>query len=68
MASPIKTLKARKFLPMLGDRQARFAAGEAAVPDAPDTARAIAKALHPKRQYLTVKEIIERAPDCKSYI
>ena len=68
MASPIKTLKARKFLPMLGDRQTRFAAGEAAVPGAPDTARAIAKALHPKRQYLTVKEIIERGPDCKSYI
>ena len=63
-----KKLKMTKFLPMLKDRQARLAAGENAVPDAPDNARALAKALHPKRQYLTVKEVIDRAPDTKSYI
>ena len=63
-----KKLKMTKFLPMLKDRQTRFAAGKPAVPDAPDNARALAKALHPKRQYLVVKEIIDRAPDTKSYI
>ena len=63
-----KKLKMTKFLPMLKARQARFAAGKNAVPDAPDNARALAKALHPKRQYLAVKEIIDRAPDTKSYI
>ena len=63
-----KKLKMTGFLPMLKARQTRFAAGKNAVPDAPDNARALAKALHPKRQYLTVKEVIERAPDTKSYI
>lgn len=63
-----KKLKMTKFLPMLKDRQVRLAAGKNAVPDAPDNARALAKALHPKRQYLLVKEVIERAPDTKSYI
>ena len=63
-----KKIKARRFFPMLKDRQTRLAAGKNAVPDAPDNARALARALHPKRQYLAVKEIIDRAPDTKSYI
>ncbi len=63
-----KKLKMTKFLPMLKDRQTRLSAGKNAVPDAPDNARALAKALHPKRQYLVVKEVVDRAPDTKSYI
>ena len=63
-----KKLKMTKFHPMLKDRQVRLAAGKNAVLDAPDNARALAKALHPKRQYLVVKEVIDRAPDTKSYI
>ncbi|MBR0112879.1 MAG: 2Fe-2S iron-sulfur cluster binding domain-containing protein [Clostridia bacterium] len=67
MASPIKSLSAKKFLPMLGKRQSRFAEGSPEVPQGIDSARAIALALHPVRQYLKVAEVIERASDCKSF-
>ncbi|MBQ7688658.1 MAG: iron-sulfur cluster-binding domain-containing protein [Clostridia bacterium] len=68
MASSIKSLKAKKFLPMLGDRRARLKAGENRMPDGTDAARAIALALHPKRQYLKVAQVITRSADCKSYV
>ncbi len=64
----IKSLKAKKFLSMLGDRQARFEGGKAELPQISDNAMALAKALHPKRQYLKIQEIIERGEDCKSFI
>lgn len=63
----IKSLKSKKFLPMLSDRQSRFDASEAKLPDFSDNAMALARALHPKRQYLVVSEIIQRAEDCKTY-
>ncbi len=63
----LKPLKASKFFPMLSDRQGRFDGGKAELPTDTDTAREIAMALHPKRQYLKVESIIERAEDCKSY-
>ena len=65
--SPIKGISALKFLPMLGDRQTRFEAARADVPAGTDGAREIARALHPKRQYLKVTAVTERAPDCRSY-
>lgn len=64
----LKSLKARKFLSMLPDRQKRFESGKAELPDIPDQAAVLAKALHPKRQYLKIAEIIDRAEDCKSYV
>ena len=64
----IKSLKAKKFLSMLSDRQARFENGKAELPEISDQATVIAKALHPKRQYLKIAEIIERAEDCKSFV
>lgn len=64
----LKSLKARKFLSMLPDRQKRFESGKAELPDIPDQAAVIARALHPKRQYLKITEIIDRAEDCKSYV
>lgn len=66
MASSIKKLKMTKFLSMLGDRQARFKSGPLMHVEA-DSARKLAKALHPARQYLKVAAVIERAPDCKSF-
>ncbi len=63
----LKPLKASKFFPMLSDRQGRFDGGKAELPTDTDTAREIAMALHPKRQYLKVESIIERAEDCRSY-
>lgn len=63
----LKSLKARKFLPMLSDRQARFKAAKADLPRLSDNATALAKALHPKRQYLKVAEVVDRTEDCKSF-
>ena len=67
MASTIKSLKAKKFLPMLSDRQNRFENGASKLPNFSDQASVIAKALHPKRQYLTVESVKDMAEDCKSY-
>ena len=64
----LKSLKARKFLSMLSERQSRFESGKAELPAEADHASIIAKALHPKRQYLKVAEIINRAEDCKSFV
>lgn len=63
----LKSLKAKKFFPMLSDRQKRFDEAEAKFPTFSDTATALARALHPKRQYLKVAEVKERAKDCRSY-
>lgn len=63
----IKSLKAKKFLSILSDRQARFESGKAELPQTEDNAMALAKALHPKRQYLKIAEITERGEDCRSY-
>lgn len=67
MADNFKSLKAKKFLPMLSARQARFNEGKAELPQISDQATVIAKALHPKRQYLVISEITERGEDCKSF-
>ncbi|MBQ7957971.1 MAG: iron-sulfur cluster-binding domain-containing protein [Clostridia bacterium] len=63
----LKSLKARKFFPMLSDRNKRFEAAEAKFPTFSDNATVLAKALHPKRQYLKVADVKVRAKDCKSY-
>ncbi len=63
----LKSLKARKFFPMLSDRNKKFEAAEAKFPTFSDNATVLAKALHPKRQYLKVADVTVRAKDCKSY-
>ena len=65
--SDIKSLKATKFLSMLSHRQAKFEVAQAKFPAFSDNASALAKALHPKRQYLRVESITERGEDCRSY-
>lgn len=67
MADNFKSLKAKKFLPMLSERQARFSEGKAGLIGIGDNATALAKALHPKRQYLKIERITERGEDCRSY-
>ena len=52
---------------MLPDRQAKFNAAAPVFPNIADNATALAKALHPKRQYLKVAEVVERVEDCRSY-
>lgn len=63
----IKSLKSKKFLPMLSERQAKFNAAEAKLPDFSDNAMVLAKALHPKRQYLKIAAVTKRAEDCKTF-
>ncbi|MBQ3007099.1 MAG: 2Fe-2S iron-sulfur cluster binding domain-containing protein [Clostridia bacterium] len=63
----LKSLTLKKFVPLLKDRQARFDAAAAKLPDFPDQASVIAKALHPKRQYLKISEIKDVSSDCKSF-
>lgn len=63
----LKSLKAKKFISMLSDRQERFESAKAELPKIEDNAMALAKALHPKRQYLKIAEVVERSEDCRSY-
>lgn len=63
----IKSLKSKNFFPMLSERQNRFDAAEAKLPDFSDNAMVLAKALHPKRQYLKVAAVTKRAEDCKTF-
>ena len=67
MPKRIKQLKATKFISLLSNRQAKFEVARADVPNFSDGATALARALHPKRQYLKVAEVVERAEDCKSF-
>ena len=55
----LKSLKAKKFFPMLSDRNKRFEAAEAKFPTFSDNATVLAKALHPKRQYLKIESVTE---------
>ena len=67
MASNLKKLTVKKFIPLLTNRQEKFESASATLPQLPDNAMALAKALHPKRQYLKVAEVKEIAPDCRSF-
>ncbi len=67
MAS-LKSLKATKFISLLSNRQKTFESAQAIIPELPDNATALARALHPKKQFVKVAEIIERAEDTKSFV
>ena len=67
MAKSFKNLKGSKFIKMIPDRQARFKQAPAELPAFTDNATALARALHPKRQYLKVADIKVRSEDTKSF-
>lgn len=67
MAKSFNNLKGSKFIKMLPDRQARFKDAPAELPAFTDNATALAKALHPKRQYLKVADVKVMAEDTKSF-
>ncbi len=67
MASNLKSLTLKKFIPLLKNRQEKFESAAADMPNIPDNAMALAKALHPKRQYLKVASVVDMAEDCKSF-
>ncbi len=68
MAGSLKELKASKFVALLANRQKRFKNANAQFPNFEDNATALAKALHPKFQYLKVAEVIDLTADCKSFV
>ena len=67
MGSLLKSFNKRDFIKVLMNRQKKFAAVEASPLPGTDAARALANALHPKRQYLKVASVTQRAPDVKSF-
>ncbi|MBR2876211.1 MAG: iron-sulfur cluster-binding domain-containing protein, partial [Clostridia bacterium] len=67
MSNNFKKLKGSKFIKMLPDRQNRFQAANAEMPAFSDNATVLARALHPKIQYLKIAEIVERSEDTKSF-
>ncbi len=67
MASKLKALKAKNFISVLTGRQARFKAADSDFRKEPDNAMALARALHPKRQFLKVAAVKDMAEDCKSF-
>ncbi len=67
MANNFKSLKGKKFLSMLSARQERFENSKAELPANSDNAMALAKALHPQRQYLVIESVTDRGEDCKSF-
>lgn len=67
MANNFKNLKATKFLSMLSARQERFESAKAEMPQTSDQAMVIAKALHPKKQFLVVESIRNMSADCKTF-
>ena len=67
MESLLKNLKKRDFISVVANRQKKFAAADGSVPAGTDGSRELARALHPKAQYLKVAEVTDRAPDVKSF-
>ena len=67
MESLLKSFKKKDAVSVIMNRQKRFAAADASVPSGTDASRELARALHPKKQYVKVAAVTERAPDVKSF-
>ncbi len=67
MANKFKKLKGSKFIKMLPDRQERFQSAKAELPTFSDNATALAKALHPKKQFLKIADVRVMSEDCKTF-
>lgn len=63
----LKPLKATKFISVIPERQSRIKNAPVALPTDSDTAVALAKALHPNRQYLKIADVKQMSEDCKTF-
>lgn len=63
----LNALDPRHFPALLAAREAAFAAAPATFPAQPYGVNALADALHPKQQALTVSAVQELAPNCRVY-
>ena len=68
MESLLKHFKKKDAISVIMNRQKKFAAADDSVPSGTDAARELARVLHPKKQCLKVAEVIDRAPDVKSFV
>ncbi|MBQ6067615.1 MAG: iron-sulfur cluster-binding domain-containing protein [Clostridia bacterium] len=67
MESLLKSFRKKNAISVIMNRQKRFAAADDSVPSGTDAARELARALHPKKQYVKVAAVTERAADVKSF-
>ncbi len=67
MANKFKKLKGSKFIKMLPARQERFQSAKAELPTFSDNATALAKALHPKKQFLKIADVKVLSQDAKTF-
>ncbi|MBO5896494.1 MAG: iron-sulfur cluster-binding domain-containing protein [Clostridia bacterium] len=67
MANKFKKLKGSKFIKMLPERQERFQSAKAELPAFSDNATALAKALHPKKQFLKIADVKVLSEDAKTF-
>ncbi|MBR5441810.1 MAG: iron-sulfur cluster-binding domain-containing protein [Clostridia bacterium] len=67
MANNFKKLKGSKFIKMLPERQERFQSAKAEFPTFTDNATALAKALHPKKQFLKIADVKVLSDDAKTF-
>lgn len=63
----LKPLKATKFVSVIPERQSRIKNAPATLPTYTDNATALAKALHPNRQYLKIADVKQMSEDCKTF-
>lgn len=63
----LNALDPARFMARLAERQAHIDKAPAAPLPKDYAVNALARALHPKRQYLTVTNVIDRGEDCKSF-
>ena len=67
MAGLLNNLKVRDFITIIANRQKQFSMADDGMPSGTDGSRELARALHPKKQYLKVAAVTERAADTKSF-
>ena len=67
MAGLLNNLKIRDFITIIANRQKQFALADDGMPSGTDGARELARSLHPKKQYLKVAKVTERAADTKTF-
>ncbi|HHZ03054.1 MAG TPA: iron-sulfur cluster-binding domain-containing protein [Tissierellia bacterium] len=67
MTTYLNSLDLMKFTKLIPERKAAFAAAPATPLPKDYAVNALARSLHPNRQYLTVTAVTELGPDCKSF-
>ena len=65
--NPIKSLKATKFFELIKERTERFNKSSNEPIPHEYQVNALARRLHPDKQFVKISKIVENSPDCKTY-